>query len=374
MKTSNMDMDGFIQYISGKQVYIYGVGDVFHKFIKRETYKDIHKSVAGYIDNGKAGENIEVLGQAYTVNPVDFLMTVRRGIVLLCGIRYMDEMYEILCRQKLSDDVECFILPLIWAVSGGQDVDTVKALINDNSVDVRKIEKKIHCFWFSSDRKPEEYQKCIDSWKRVCPDYEIMEWNAGNYDYEKNRFMKQAFECKKWAFVSDYARLDVIYHYGGIYLDMDVELLKTLDPLLKFKAFFNFGTQNDIDLGSGFGSVKGNPFVGTLLDLYKDREFTDKSGNPMTDKLIQPELIRGGFLKQGFCMNGSMQLVDDMLILPRKYYTPIDDFFLQNLVQCDDTRGIHHYHAGWWSEEWHEERKSRLRWIGLAENKVWDGV
>lgn len=370
MKTLNMDMDSFLQYIQGKDVYIYGVGDVFRKFIKRETYKDIHKNVAGYIDNGRAGEEIKILGQIYTVNLAAFFKTVSQGIILLCGVKYMDEMYQILCEQQLSDGVECFMLPLIWAVSGGQDDDAIKPLISDKSDGCTKIDKKIHCFWFSNDSKPKEYQQCIDSWKRVCPDYEIMEWNAKNYDYEKNVFMKQAFESKKWAFVSDFARLDVIYQYGGIYLDMDVELLKTLDPLLKFRAFFNFGTQNDIDLGSGFGSVKENPFVGELLGLYKDKEFTDKSGKPMTDRFIQPELIRECFSKQGFRMNGSMQLTGDMLLLPRKYYTPVDDFFLQNLVQCDDTRGIHHYNAGWWTEEWHEERKSRLKWVDLVGSRV----
>ena len=282
----------------------------------------------------------------------------------------MDEMHQILCEQQLPDGVECFMLTLIWAVSGGRDDEAIKPLINDKSDGREKIEKKIHCFWFSNDSKPKEYQQCMDSWKRVCPDYEIMEWNAKNYDYEKNVFMKQAFGCKKWAFVSDFARLDVIYQYGGIYLDMDVELLKTLDPLLQFSAFFNYGTQNDIDLGSGFGSVKENPFVGSLLGLYEDKEFIDKSGKPMTDQFIQPELIRGCFSRQGFRMDGSMQLKDDMFILPRKYYTPVDDFFLQNLVQCDDTRGIHHYNAGWWTKEWHQERENRLRWIGMAGNKV----
>lgn len=367
MKTLNMDMDAFLQYICGRTIYIYGVGDVFRNLIKRETYKDILKSVAGYVDNGKAGEEIEVLGQTCTVHPIGFLKTVRQGIVLLCGMKYLDEMYQVLCDQQLSDDVECFILPMIWAVSGGRDDKAIKERINNADRGEQKIEKKIHCFWFSDNKKPKEYQQCIDSWKRVCPDYEIIEWNAKNYDYEKNIFMKQAFESKKWAFVSDFARLDVIYHYGGIYLDMDVELLNSFEPFLKFNSFFNFCTQNDIDLGSGFGSIKGNPFIGTLLDLYRDKEFLDQRGKPMTDKFTQPELIRKCFLRQGFRMNGNMQLVNDMLILPRKYYTPVDDFFLQNIVQCSDTRGIHHYHAGWWTEESRIERKNHFTWIKSAE-------
>lgn len=371
MKTLNADIDKFMQYISDKELCIYGIGDVFCKLTQREVYEGIHKNVIGYIDNGKAGEKIEVSGKEYLVHAVDFLKTLEKGVVLLCGTKYMDEMYRMLCDQELSDGIECFVLPLIWAVSGGQDDSDIKSLINSREDNcVNKIDKKIHCFWFSNDKKPKEYQNCIDSWKRVCPDYEIIEWNARNYDCEKNMFMKQAFQSKKWAFVSDYARLDVIYHYGGIYLDMDVELLKTLDPLLKFEAFFNFGTQNDIDLGSGFGSVKGNFLVGSLLNLYEGLEFLDKNGNPTPNSFIQPEFIRKEFQRNGINMNGNMQLLDNVLVLPRKYAAPVDDFLLQNFVQCDDSRSIHHYNAGWWTEEWHNERKSRLSWAELAKNVI----
>lgn len=370
MKTLNADIDRFVQYISDKDLYIYGVGDVFCKLTRREVYKEIHKSVVGYIDNGKAGKKIEVSGREYMIHAIDFLKTLKKGIVLLCGIKYLDEMYRILCDQELSDEIECFVLPLIWAVSGGRDDSDIKIFFNSENNKINRIDKKIHCFWFSNDTKPKEYQYCIDSWKRICPDYEIIEWNAKNYDYEKNIFMQQAFQSKKWAFVSDYARLDVIYHYGGIYLDMDVELLKTLDPLLKFEAFFNFGTQNDIDLGSGFGSVKGNPLVKSLLDLYEGIEFWDKNGDPMANNFIQPELIRKEFQKNGVNMNGNMQLLDNTLILPRKYATPIDDFFLQNFAQCDDSISIHHYNAGWWTEEWHDERRSHLEWIEVAKKVI----
>ena len=88
------------------------------------------------------------------------------------------------------------------------------------------IPKKIHYFWIGGNPKPESVLYCIDSWKKYCPDYEIIEWNESNYDFTKNEYMRQAYEAKKWAFVTDYARLDVIYKYGGIYLDTDVELIK----------------------------------------------------------------------------------------------------------------------------------------------------
>ena len=93
------------------------------------------------------------------------------------------------------------------------------------------IPKKIHYCWFGGNPMPEKDKKCIESWKRYCPDYEIIRWDESNYDVSKNRYMKEAYEEKKWGFVPDYARLDIIYNEGGIYLDTDVELVKNLDDL-----------------------------------------------------------------------------------------------------------------------------------------------
>ncbi len=361
MKIVNTSMESFLQYIEDKAVYIYGLGDVFQHFYKKKIYKKLLRSIRGYIDNGKAGEEIVIYGEKHLIKDTAYLKEVGGGIILLCSTKRIDDMYQDLCRHNLADDMECYVLPFIWAVSDGEDDCLIKKMILENT-QPDKIEKIIHCFWFSGDEKPLEYQKCIESWKCVCPEYEIIEWNAENYNCEKNVFVKQAFQNRKWAFVSDYARLDVVYEYGGIYLDMDVELIKDFAPLLKFSAFFNYGTQHDIDLGSGFGSVRHNPFLKSLLDLYRDKEFCDDEGVPMIQRFVQPEYIRDTFADKGFYMNGNMQMKDDMLLLPRRYYTPIDDFTLQNHIQTEDTRGIHHYNAGWCTEDFHAQRNIGAFW------------
>ena len=94
------------------------------------------------------------------------------------------------------------------------------------------IPKVIHYCWFGGNPLPDEAKRCIDSWKKYCPDYKIIEWNESNYDVNSNEYMKAAYNEKKWAFVSDYARVDVVYRYGGIYMDTDVELIKPLDKFL----------------------------------------------------------------------------------------------------------------------------------------------
>lgn len=347
-------------------MYIYGLGEVYRQLAARDIYRFIHKSVAGYIDNGKAGQDIAIFDHSYPVYRAEYLREVNNAVVLLCSTRQLDSMYQTLCEQNLSDSIECFVLPLIWAVSDGKNDESVIDRIRASENTPQRIDKTIHCFWFSGEDKPKDYQRCIESWKKVCPDYEIVEWNAENYDCKKTLFVKQAYEKRKWAFVSDYARLDVIFRYGGIYLDMDVELVKRPDAWLKFDAFFNFGTQHDIDLGSGFGSVKDNPFIGELLELYQDRRFCDGDGTPMVWKYVQPVYIRDAFRNRGIRLDGSMQMTDDMLILPRRYHTPVDDFLFENYVQSEDTIGIHHYNAGWCDEEFLKQRKVKSFWREAA--------
>ncbi len=366
MKTINAPMETFVRYIANKKVYIYGLGEVYQQFVKRDVYSRIQQSVKGYIDNGKAGQEITVSGSFYPVYGVEYLRTLDQAVVLLCSTKQLDSMYQALREQNLPDSIECFVLPLIWSISDGVDDNSVINRIQMTGEIADRIEKKIHCFWFSGEEKPEDYQRCIDSWKRICPDYEIIEWNAQNYDCRKTPFMAQALEKRKWAFVSDYARLDVVYNYGGIYLDMDVELLKRPDAWLKFDAFFNFGTQHDIDLGSGFGSVRNNPFIGQLLELYSGQNFCDQDGMPMVWKYVQPVYIRDAFRSRGIRLDGSMQLVDDMLILPRRYHTPVDDFLFDNYVQSEDTVGIHHYNAGWCSTQFLEQRRVKSFWREAA--------
>lgn len=362
MKTRNAPMEEFILYINRKKVYLYGLGEVFQSFIKRDIYRAIHQSVAGYIDNGKAGQEICICGETCIVNSAESLRKIRTGIILICSTKQLDDMYESLCRLNLPDSVECFVLPLIWAVSDGKTDWKLKQLMDVPAVKQEQIPKRIHCFWLSGEEKPEDYRRCMASWRQMCPGYEVTEWDAQNYDVKKNKFMHQAYEKRKWAFVSDYARLDVVYRYGGIYLDMDVELLRSMDALLKWKAFFNFGTQYDIDLGSGFGSAAGNSFLKELMDLYENTDFCDTDGNPLVWKYVQPVYIREVFRKRGTHMDGSMQLVDGMLILPRSYFTPMDDYLSDNYVQTKDTIGIHHYNAGWCDGVLREQRKGKAFW------------
>ena len=129
------------------------------------------------------------------------------------------------------------------------------------------IPKVIHYCWFGRNPKPELVQNCIASWKKYCPDYEIVEWNEDNFDVNYCKFTEEAYKAKKWAFVSDVARLVAVYENGGIYLDTDVELKQSLDSLLQYDVWFVRENEVSIATGLGFGAVKQSALVKQLIDV-----------------------------------------------------------------------------------------------------------
>ena len=217
------------------------------------------------------------------------------------------------------------------------------------------IPKKIHYCWFGGNPLPEKDQKCIDSWKEKCPDYEIIRWDESNYDINKNLYMKQAYEAKKWGFVPDFARLDIIYNEGGVYLDTDVELLKNLDELLKNDAYM--GTEEGgtyINPGLGFGAAKNHPGIKDLMDIYKNRSFIKEDGT--LDTVASPIMNTERLQMHGFVPNNKVQVVNGITIYPSDYLAP-KDYQTQKLHLTENSVSIHHYNASWFSKSKKINRK-----------------
>lgn len=147
----------------------------------------------------------------------------------------------------------------------------------DRQADTR-IPKTIHYCWFGGNEKPPLVKFCIESWKVHCPEYSIVEWNEANWDVTKFQYAKDAYSQKKWAFVSDIARLDIIGEHGGIYLDTDVELKRNLDDLLGYSGFMFFEFETRISSGLGFGAEKNNPLILAMLEDYHGRQFFKPNG------------------------------------------------------------------------------------------------
>lgn len=215
------------------------------------------------------------------------------------------------------------------------------------------IPKIIHFCWFGGNPIPEEYKKYIRTWKTFCPDYIIKEWTEDNFDVTQNSYCKEAYEAKKWAFVSDYARLKIIYEYGGVYLDSDVELIRGLDPLLKAgNGFIGFQDEYQVNTGLGFAAPPKDPVVRSLLDVYENRHFKMTNGSfdvtPCPASNTVPLIELG--LVIGKDSHKRIQQIGDMVVYPSDYFCPIswDDKSYINIT--NNTYSIHHFSSSWMDE------------------------
>lgn len=209
------------------------------------------------------------------------------------------------------------------------------------------IPKVIHYCWFGGNKLPESAEKYIESWKKFCPDYEIKEWNESNFDINCNLYVKEAFEAKKWAFITDYVRLHALVAEGGIYMDTDVEVIKSLDDFLHLRAFSGFENAEDIPTGI-MGCEKGFQLFNEMLHSYDNRHFKLEDGN--YDVTTNVVTITEFCKKQGFIPNNCMQTVEGFTIYPKDWFCP-KDYFSGRIMLTENTHTIHHF-SGTWKDQY----------------------
>ena len=224
------------------------------------------------------------------------------------------------------------------------------------------IPKIIHYCWFGRGTMPELAMKCIESWHKHLPDYKYMLWNEDNFDVNMVPYTKEAYEARKYAFVTDYVRLYALYTVGGIYMDTDVEVLKPYDDLLHLSAFTGYeGSKYMPPVTGTMASEAGGAWVKEQLDSYEGVHFIDAEGKPdLTTNTIRISNIMKG---NGFVQNGKMQVYKDMHIFPAEYFCPrqtTGEYFLTANTYCD-----HHFLGTWNDNGGKSSRKSSLaRFIG----------
>ncbi|WP_438434523.1 glycosyltransferase family 32 protein [Gorillibacterium sp. sgz500922] len=222
------------------------------------------------------------------------------------------------------------------------------------------IPKKIHYCWFGGKPLPKNVLQCIESWKKFCPDYEIIRWDESNFDITCSKFVEEAYEEKAWAFVSDYARLKVIYESGGIYLDTDVELIKNLDELLNNQFYIGIQqVQTLCNTGLGFGATRSNPVVKEMLSEYDNLNFE----NSKKESLACPYLNSKVLTKRGYKFTGRVQYITGGTIYPPMYFDPMAPGDGTKNLLCEETVSIHHYSASWLDKKIQLKRKI-IRMIG----------
>ena len=226
------------------------------------------------------------------------------------------------------------------------------------------IPQIVHYCWFGRGEKSALVQRCIDSWRRVLPDYEIREWNEDNFDVAMLPYTAQAYDRKKYAFVSDYARLWVLRQYGGIYLDTDMEVLKPLDAFLRHPCFFGFENDKGVAPGLILGCEAGHPILAELMAYYEQNDFVGADGVITTYTTVRN--CTDVLLRRGLKLDASLrQTLGDVTVYEKNVFCP-DAAARASGRYAPETVTAHHYAASWRSEDYNRRLKSPL-WRAAVE-------
>lgn len=358
MQPVNVDIYQLSEKLKSKKMVCFGAGKMLRKFLDEYEQFAFEKKIALIIDNDEEKNNtkINIKSQKIDIVSVKKFCTsysVRDFIILITCADFVS-VYEQLQQIDKVKDVECCILKFVESMTHERDEKKRYYPENLRLYDSSQIPKVIHYCWFGRTEIPEQNKVWMASWKKYCPDYEVIEWNEDNYDVTQNEYMYEAYKAQKWGFVPDYARLDIIYRYGGIYLDTDVEVIKNLDDLLYQDAFAGVDYSKRICLGLGFGARPGVSLIKALMDEYNERSlyFPDGSINIMDAPTLQVPF----FQALGYVNNGEYQRIGNLSVYPEKILSGKCNV-TGKIDPTDNTFLIHHYDGSWTSEE----KKERVK-------------
>lgn len=341
-----MELKTLFETLKMKNLICWGSG----KHFRNITYPFLCDS--GLIENLKGFVDIpgtsfvELDGKCYDLIKKDALGDfVDEDTILLVAVTgYQEVLSQISSDKKLS---HVRAIPSIYIEALYEDMLLLSAKKSPKNFRKNKeqaIPKVIHTFWFSGESLPEEYKKCLLSWEKYAPDFEIKIWTLETYHAKNCKFFDQAIEAKNWAFASDYARADVLYRYGGVYMDLDVEMLRPIDELLYNDAYMSFESLNRIECGSGMGAKKGNQILREICESYENRPYLKEDGS--WDNSTCPVRYTNVIEKHGLKKNGGFQMVEDITIYPFEVLTG-KSFDTGIIYRTPYSFTTHHHHGNW---------------------------
>ena len=342
---------------SNKKIIIYGagmIGKVLVPYFIKEY--ELYDYVDCYIDAdvNKIGTVIEIDSRRYSVKAPDYLNNADKNVVIIItNSKFIPivDFFEGISALKTSD---VYIYPIMQLNESNIENDfEIKKLCEK-----QLIPKTIHYCWFGRNPMPQFLQKCIASWREFCPDYEIVEWNEDNYDVSRHRYTEQAYGKKRFGFVTDIARFDILYENGGIYLDTDVMLLKNPDALLYQNGFIATEKWGNINSGGGCGFEKGNPMIKEIIDYRDEFDFINMDGslNIETNGVYETTM----FIKYGFIPDSTYQIVNGISVYPPCVFHPYD-YMSSELSTSKSTVSVHHFYGGWMTDDDKLNRKKTQR-------------
>ena len=351
----NCTVKQFLQMAEHKPIICFCAGAKLLEFCERFH---LEKQILYVADNFKHGRMLEIGDARLPVLSMDQLdERCKDAICVITSMRHAKEIVQQLDSILVCNGMKVYAYELLREES--REIEWKK---NAPSV----IPKKIHYCWFGNGTMPKHFRDNIESWKKYCPDYEINEWNESNYDVSKNTYMRQAYEKKAWGFVPDYARLDIVNTYGGIYFDTDVRVLRPFDPLLQYEMFCGFEHNGSVNFGQGFGSVKQHPVLVEMLQEYEKMSFIRKDGS--LNLTPSPVYQTASLEKHGLKKNGQTQQKKDFIVLSPEYFSPVNEFGYGN--PSASTFSIHQYAATWYSEEQKKGKEKTIAHYEYILNRI----
>lgn len=329
-----------------KTIVFFGIGKRFRLFEKTFPQKNIKDKLLFCVDNNSElhGTKVKYMDKEVAVYSIESLKSVniQETLVIITCYNYLPIQEQLTSDILLKDIHICSFTPLYGEILEREALE--KELPSNIKLSKTSlIPKVIHYCWFGKKPLPDKNKRWMESWIKFCPDYEIKLWNEDNYDITKIPYMKEAYEKKKWGFVPDYARLDIVYQYGGLYFDTDVELIGNIDDLLYEEAFICFESRK-VNLGSGFGAQKEMPMIKAMMEDYRDRHFIKEDGtlDMTSSNTIHSQLLE----KMGLKMNGEYQIINGLTVLPEKVLCGKHDT-TRRIKLKPYTRAIHHFDGSW---------------------------
>lgn len=362
LNIKNMGPIAFRKYIQGKAVYIFGAGraldsclDLYFRGVKIFEIIDNDPSLWGKVIEHNQ-EKIEIANIEKLVAEVK-KRGIKQSVLMITSAFYAAEIVEELDKIPELDGLECFLQVVIRNTK--EESEPFQFTKGE-----QKIPKKIHYIWIGKKTLPDEFKKNIETWQKYNPDYEIIQWNETNYDFTKCDYVYEAYKSQEWGFASNYARLDIIYTEGGIYLDTDVEVIQNFDVLLNDDAFFNMGCGDRINNGCGFGARANHPLIKEIMMEYENAHFICDYGK--LSKRPGHIYLHQAIKRYGFELINQYQNIDGVALYPSEVMSPLTIGEMQNF-QSAKTISIHKEVGSWKNEN---EKKGYQKLKEIIKTKI----
>ncbi|MCR4998443.1 MAG: hypothetical protein K6A05_01225 [Lachnospiraceae bacterium] len=353
-----MTINDYFSELKTKDIICWGSGKHFRNVTLPFLQKSgLLENLKGFV-NPSGGSEVVVCGCKYPVFSRDELcdMDAAQTAILITVAGY-DEILSQLQADSRWSNFEA--VPSIFLESLYEDLQLLsvpKPPLHYRKHDKPVIPKVIHAIWFSGEPLPELYQRCLESWRKNAPDFEIKIWNLKTYQPGKCLFYEQAIEHRNWAFASDYARADLLRRYGGIYMDLDVEMLRPIDDLLYNDAYMSFESLGRIECGSGMGARAGHPLMNEICESYEQRPYLKPDGT--WDNSTCPVRYTQVIECHGLVKNGGFQFVDDVTIYPFEVLTG-KSFDTGIIYRTEHSYTVHHHNGSWVPDSAHRAMAQR---------------